>query len=74
MTESTSASPAIHVVLGAGQVGPILAEKLVAAGHDVRVICRKEPRAIAGARWISADLTDLAAARDSNTTRCPRPE
>ena len=64
MIETTAASAPIHVVLGAGQVGPILAEKLVAAGHDVRVICRKEPRAIPGARWISADLTDLTSAHE----------
>lgn len=53
-----------HVVLGAGQVGPILAEKLAALGHDVRVVCRKQPRAIPGARWVRADLTDRAAARE----------
>jgi nucleoside-diphosphate-sugar epimerase len=54
-----------HVVLGAGQVGPILAEKLVALGHDVRVVSRKQPRAIPGAHWMSADLTNLAAAREA---------
>jgi nucleoside-diphosphate-sugar epimerase len=59
----TSAESETHVVLGAGQVGPILAEKLVALGHEVRVVCRKQPLAIPGAHWVSADLTNLAAAR-----------
>jgi nucleoside-diphosphate-sugar epimerase len=64
-TLQTSIQSETHVVLGAGQVGPILAEKLVARGHDVRVISRKQPRAIpAGARWISADLTNVEAARE----------
>jgi nucleoside-diphosphate-sugar epimerase len=54
-----------HVVLGAGQVGPILAAKLVASDHDVRVVCRTQPRPIPGARWVAADLTNLGAAREA---------
>jgi nucleoside-diphosphate-sugar epimerase len=62
LSEKTTKSET-HVVLGAGQVGPILAEKLVALGHDVRLVSRKQPRAVPGAHWISADLTDVDAAR-----------
>jgi nucleoside-diphosphate-sugar epimerase len=60
----TTAESATHVVLGAGQVGPIVAEKLVALGQNVRVVSRKQPRATPGAHWVSADLTDLTAARE----------
>jgi nucleoside-diphosphate-sugar epimerase len=53
-----------HVVLGTGQVGPLLAQKLAAQGHDVRVVSRRQPAAIPGARWVAGDLTDLASARE----------
>jgi nucleoside-diphosphate-sugar epimerase len=66
MTKSEiQAETETHVVLGAGQVGPILAEKLVARGHDVRVVSRTQPRPIPGVRWMSADLTNLGAAREA---------
>jgi nucleoside-diphosphate-sugar epimerase len=54
----------VHVVLGAGQVGPLLAEKLVGGGHDVRLVSRTRPRVVPeGVRWVSADLSDASAAR-----------
>jgi nucleoside-diphosphate-sugar epimerase len=53
----------VHVVLGAGQVGPRLAARLAALGHDVRMVSRREPQTPAGVRWVSGDLTDAAFAR-----------
>lgn len=53
-----------HVVLGAGQVGPLLAARLAAAGHDVRMVSRTQPRSLpACVQWVSADLTDVSRAR-----------
>ncbi|HKU40772.1 MAG TPA: NAD-dependent epimerase/dehydratase family protein [Polyangiales bacterium] len=54
----------IHVVLGAGQVGPHLAARLAALGHDVRMVSRTQPKIPAGVRWVSGDLTDGAFARE----------
>lgn len=36
----TTQSPALHVVLGAGQVGPLLANELLQAGYRVRLVSR----------------------------------
>lgn len=49
----------LHVVLGAGQVGPLVAEALVARGHRVRVV-RKTSKAVAvdGVELIEADVSD----------------
>ena len=59
----TTAKPELHVIFGAGQVGPILAEKLVALGHEVRTVSRTEPRPVAGASWFQGDITDRTFAR-----------
>lgn len=62
-----NATTKLHVVLGAGQVGPRLAERLLAAGHRVRIVRRKsvepsrlEPRP--DLEWVRADLGDPEAA------------
>lgn len=64
MKEAAANRPGdLHVVLGAGQVGPRLAEILVARGHRVRVVRRGEPgRSGPEVEWRRADLTDPAAA------------
>ncbi len=51
----------VHVVFGAGQIGPLLAERLIAAGRQVRVI-RKSAGAVpvAGAEVIRGDAMDPA--------------
>jgi hypothetical protein len=39
----------LHVVLGAGQVGPLVARSLLARGHGVRVVRKTaHPVAVAG--------------------------
>lgn len=61
-TDSHADSP-LHVVLGAGQVGPRLADLLLARGHRVRIVRRGEAGADRpGLEWARADLTDAAAA------------
>jgi nucleoside-diphosphate-sugar epimerase len=60
---TTIKTPEIHVVLGAGQVGPILARKLAALGHEVRMVSRTQPQVPEGVRWVGGDLTDVAFAR-----------
>ena len=49
----------LHVVLGAGQVGPLVAKLLVECGHRVRVV-RKTSKAVAlgGVEIIAADVSD----------------
>ncbi len=49
----------LHVVLGAGQVGPLVAKALVERGHRVRVV-RKTSKAVAtgGVEVIAADVSD----------------
>jgi len=47
----------LHVVLGAGQVGPVLAQQLVAHGHRVRMVSRSTP-VLAGVQWARGDITD----------------
>jgi nucleoside-diphosphate-sugar epimerase len=50
---------ALHVVVGAGQVGVPLAERLVARGHRVRIIKRGAPvGALDGVEWARGDVTD----------------
>jgi len=63
-TERTDRSGGeLHVVLGAGQVGPRLAEALLARGHRVRVVRRGEAGPASPAiEWRRADLMDAAAA------------
>lgn len=57
----TNETRELHVVLGAGQVGPGLAAALVARGHRVRVVTRTAP-ALDGVEHVRADLTDPQAA------------
>lgn len=56
--------PPLHVVLGAGQVGPLVATELVARGHEVRLVSRTAPRYAGGATWVRGDLTDRAFTRE----------
>ena len=48
----------LHVVFGAGQIGPPLAEILVKYGHDVRVVRRSPGTAPAGATLRTGDAGD----------------
>jgi nucleoside-diphosphate-sugar epimerase len=49
----------LHVVLGAGQVGPILASKLTALGHRVRIVSRSgTPKLPEAVEWARGDITD----------------
>ena len=62
----------LHVVLGAGQVGPLVANALVAKGHRVRVV-RKSAKTVANraVELVSADVTDanaVARATDGATS------
>jgi len=52
----------LHVVFGAGQVGPLLAERLVASGARVRVVRQStKPVAVSGAEVVVADVSDAEA-------------
>lgn len=59
----------LHVIFGAGQVGRPLAERLLDAGHRVRIAKRSPLRAPAGAEVVTGDAADPAfcatAARDA---------
>ncbi|MGN6107514.1 MAG: NAD-dependent epimerase/dehydratase family protein [Kofleriaceae bacterium] len=53
--------PALHVVLGAGQIGARLSEILLARGHRVRQVRRRAPGAARpGLEWATGDITDGA--------------
>jgi nucleoside-diphosphate-sugar epimerase len=57
-------APHLHVVLGNGQIGSLLASALLARGHRVRVVRRGPPGAAAERlEWASGDLADRAFAR-----------
>jgi nucleoside-diphosphate-sugar epimerase len=59
-TDSRSASR-LHVVLGAGQVGPFLATELLARGHRVRMVrCGAPTMRQPGLEWMHGDLRDEA--------------
>jgi nucleoside-diphosphate-sugar epimerase len=62
----------LHVVLGAGQVGPLVAQLLVARGHRVRVVRKTaKPVTIPGIDVVSADVRDadaVARATDGATS------
>jgi nucleoside-diphosphate-sugar epimerase len=60
------ASRALHVVFGAGQVGPLLARRLASAGQGVRLV-RRGPHAgdLAGIEPVRADATDPAAVAEA---------
>jgi nucleoside-diphosphate-sugar epimerase len=52
--------PALHVVLGAGQIGSRLADLLLARGHRVRLVKRGAPGAARpNLEWARGDLMDL---------------
>jgi nucleoside-diphosphate-sugar epimerase len=48
----------VHVVFGAGQIGAPLAERLLRAGHDVRVVRRSAATPPAGASLRTGDAAD----------------
>src|SRR5215475_12619759 len=51
----------LHVVLGAGQVGPLVARELVEQGFRVRLVRRGAPDpTLRGVEWLRGDLTDEA--------------
>jgi nucleoside-diphosphate-sugar epimerase len=56
----------LHVVFGAGQVGPPLARVLAAAGHRVRLVRRSDaPAAMPGVEAVRADARDATAATEA---------
>lgn len=58
----------LHVVLGAGQIGTLLAQRLLAQGHRVRQVRRGPAGApAAGLEWWSGDLSDAAFAAEAMT-------
>jgi nucleoside-diphosphate-sugar epimerase len=58
-------SPELHVLFGAGQVGHLLAERLLAAGKRVRIAKRSATRVPAGAGLVLGDATDSAFCREA---------
>lgn len=54
----------LHVVFGAGQIGPLLAGELARRGHRVRVV-RRSSRPVEGFETRSGDATDPAFAVDA---------
>jgi nucleoside-diphosphate-sugar epimerase len=69
---NTMSNQEFHLVLGAGQIGPLVAERLVAKGHRVRIARRTAaPTGIAGVENISLDVRDadaVARAAEGATT------
>jgi nucleoside-diphosphate-sugar epimerase len=58
--------PPLHVVLGVGQVGRAVADRLAASGAEVRSISLHRPKNMSdGVDWRHADLTDREAAIDA---------
>jgi nucleoside-diphosphate-sugar epimerase len=56
----------LHVIAGAGQIGPMVAERLLARGYRVRMIRRGAFAEVpAGAQTASASLADPAAAAEA---------
>ena len=56
----------LHVIAGAGQIGPMIAERLVARGHRVRMIRRGAFGDVpAGVETVSAQVADPAAAAEA---------
>jgi nucleoside-diphosphate-sugar epimerase len=51
----------LHVVLGKGPVGSTLTDRLVAAGHDVRVLSRSGGRSTDRVEHVALDASDPAA-------------
>jgi nucleoside-diphosphate-sugar epimerase len=66
--ETTSMSTSIaslHVIVGAGQIGTQLAQRLVSLGHRVRVVARSEATPVAGIERIRGSIADPAVARSA---------
>jgi len=56
----------IHTIFGAGQIGRLLAARLLERGHAVRIVRRGAPGpAREGLTWLQGDVTDLAFAREA---------
>jgi nucleoside-diphosphate-sugar epimerase len=55
----------VHVVFGAGQIGAPLAERLIQAGHDVRVVRRSPGTPPAGATLRTGDAGDALFVADA---------
>ena len=53
-----SNSTATHIVFGAGQVGPVLARRLAALGHDVVIVSRSGRGSGPGIRAVAGDALD----------------
>jgi nucleoside-diphosphate-sugar epimerase len=61
-----SITTALHVIAGAGQIGPMVAERLLARGHRVRMIRRGAfGETPPGVETVSASLADPAAAAEA---------
>jgi nucleoside-diphosphate-sugar epimerase len=61
-----SSSTALHVIAGAGQIGPMIAERLIARGYRVRMIRRGAFGDVpAGVETVSASVADPAAATEA---------
>lgn len=58
-------NPTLHVVLGAGQIGTLVAERLVARGHRVRQVRRSPGAPVAGAELVNGDVADPRFAADA---------
>ena len=58
----THAQPPLHVVLGAGQIGSLVTERLLQRGHRVRIVRRSAQAGAAHPRLehLHGDITDLA--------------
>lgn len=54
---------ALHVVVGAGQIGTPLAQRLLADGHRVRVLRQSARSEAPGIEVVQVDLSDAAAVR-----------
>lgn len=51
----------LHVVFGVGQIGPLVAERLLSLGHRVRIVRRSDaPVSVAGAELVRGDALDAA--------------
>src|ERR1051325_3338146 len=67
-TRRTASSPstALHVIAGAGQIGPMIAERLLARGYRVSMIRRGAfTDAPAGVETVSASVADPASAAEA---------
>jgi nucleoside-diphosphate-sugar epimerase len=63
---TTASTPPLHVIFGAGQIGRLLAEQLLEAGHEVR-LCRRSAPGPSAERltWMQGDATDVAFADEA---------